>query len=138
MSGDRPGSSNGMKPAPSPVSVVGLSTRSDAVSTEFVQVSTATESRASATALARTAVEAHLAAGAQIVGPVASIVWHLGELVEGEEWQVLLRTRADLYGPLEAHLLKHHPWKNPEVAAVPLTGASPAYLDWLRRMTEAA
>jgi periplasmic divalent cation tolerance protein len=103
---------------------------------EFVQVSTATESREEAAKLARSAVLARLAAGAQIVGPVASIVWHLGELVEGEEWQVLLRTKRELYEALAAHLIEHHPWKNPEVAAVPLTAGSTTYLDWMRRMTE--
>jgi periplasmic divalent cation tolerance protein len=103
-----------------------------------VQVSTATDSQESATTLGRSAVEARLAAGAQIVGPVASVVWHLGELVEGAEWQVLLRTRTELYAALEAHLVEHHPWKNPEVAAVPLTAASAAYIDWVRRMTEGA
>lgn len=105
--------------------------------TEFMQVSTATESRDSAMTLARSAVEARLAAGAQIVGPVASVVWHLGELVEGEEWQVLLRTRAERYPALETHLVEHHPWKNPEVVAVPITAGSGDYLGWVERMTEA-
>jgi periplasmic divalent cation tolerance protein len=103
---------------------------------DFVQVSTAAESRDVAVALARSAVEARLAAGAQIVGPVASIVWHLGELVQSEEWQVLLRTRTELYPALEAHLIERHPWKNPEVAAVPLVAGSGGYLDWLNRATE--
>lgn len=102
---------------------------------EFVQVSTAAATRAEAASLVRSAVEARLAAGGQVVGPAASVVWHLGELVEGEEWQVLLRTRADLYPALEAHLIEQHPWKNPEVAAVPLVAGSAAYLDWLHQMT---
>ena len=105
---------------------------------DFIQVSTAAESRESAMALARSAVGARLAAGAQIIGPVVSVVWHLGELVEGEEWQVLLRTRAELYAALEAHLVDHHSWRNPEVVALPLAAASAAYLAWLYRMTEAA
>jgi periplasmic divalent cation tolerance protein len=103
---------------------------------DVIQVTTATESRESAMALARSAVEARLAAGAQVVGPIASVVWHLGELIEGEEWQVLLRTRAELYAALEAHLIEVHPWKNPEVAAVPLVAASSGYVDWLGRATE--
>jgi periplasmic divalent cation tolerance protein len=105
---------------------------------DFIQVSTAAESRESALALARSAVEARLAAGAQVVGPVASVVWHLGELIGGEEWQVLLRTRAELYPALEAHLIEAHPWKNPEVTAVPLVAASAGYMDWLDRATERA
>src|SRR4051794_17710926 len=93
-----------------------------------IQVSTATETREAAEELARSVIGARLAAGAQIVGPVASMVWHLGELVEGQEWQLVFRTRADRFGDLAAHIVEHHPWQNPEVAAVPLVAASDAYL----------
>src|SRR6266540_4687751 len=102
----------------------------------FVQVSTATESRAVAEALARSVVQARLVAGAQIVGPVTSVFWHLGEFGTGEEWQLLLKAREDRYAELEAHLLKHHPWKNPEVSAVPIVAGSQSYLDWIQRTTE--
>ena len=89
-------------------------------------------------ALARSAVEARLAASAQIVGPVESVFWHLGELGTGEEWQLLLRATADDYTSLEAHLIAEHPWDNPEVTALPLTHAAPAYLAWLQRTTTAS
>jgi periplasmic divalent cation tolerance protein len=99
---------------------------------EYLQVATATETRDDALRLAQSAVAALLAAGAQIVGPVDSVFWHRGEFGTGEEWQLLLKTRADRYAALEAHLLEHHPWQNPEVSAVPLTGAS-GYLRWIDR-----
>jgi periplasmic divalent cation tolerance protein len=53
--------------------------------TEFVQVSTATQTREQAIRLAETAVRGRLAAGAQIVGPVVSVFWHRGEFGTGEE-----------------------------------------------------
>ncbi|MYS33686.1 divalent cation tolerance protein CutA [Streptomyces sp. SID4920] len=53
--------------------------------TDYVQVSTATGTRDEAVALAGRAVRAPLAAGAQIVGPVTSVFWHLGEYGTGEE-----------------------------------------------------
>ncbi|MGH3648141.1 MAG: divalent-cation tolerance protein CutA [Micromonosporaceae bacterium] len=102
----------------------------------FIQVSTATESRAAAEKLARSVVEARLAAGAQIIGPVVSAYWHLGEFGTGEEWQLLLKTRDDRYAALEAHLVEHHPWKNPEISAVPIVSGSESYLGWIRRNTE--
>ncbi|MEV0371177.1 divalent-cation tolerance protein CutA [Streptomyces sp. NPDC050636] len=98
---------------------------------DFLQVSTATETREQAVELARSVVTGRLAAGAQIVGPVVSAFWHAGEFGTGEEWQLLLKSRADGYAALEAHLLKHHPWKNPEVSAVPLVAGSDAYLRWI-------
>ncbi|MGV9847267.1 divalent cation tolerance protein CutA [Streptomyces sp. NPDC003442] len=50
--------------------------------------------------------------------------------------QLLFKTRADRYAELEAHLLEHHPWKNPEVSAVPIVAGSDAYLRWVERTTE--
>ncbi|MDT0322972.1 divalent-cation tolerance protein CutA [Streptomyces millisiae] len=103
--------------------------------TNYVQVSTATETREAAEALARSAVEARLAAGAQIVGPVVSVFWHLGEFGTGEEWRLLFKTTTDRYPELEEHLLAHHPWQNPEVVAVPVITGSAGYLDWIRGTT---
>jgi periplasmic divalent cation tolerance protein len=103
--------------------------------TAFLQVSTATENREQAEKLARSVVAARLAAGAQIVGPVVSVFWHKGEFGTGEEWQLLLKTRADRYAELEAHLLQHHPWQNPEVSAVPITAGADAYLRWVEHTT---
>jgi periplasmic divalent cation tolerance protein len=104
----------------------------------YLQVSTTADSRDVAVRVARSAVEAKLAAGAQILGPVVSVFWHLGELGEGEEWQVYLKTTADRYSELEAHLIREHPWDNPEVTAVELAAGSKAYLDWLDRTTTQA
>ena len=98
---------------------------------DFVQVSTATETREQAVELARSVVTGRLAAGAQIVGPVGSVFWHEGEFGTGEKWQLLLKTRADRYAELEAHLLERHPWKNPEILAVSIVAGSDAYLRWV-------
>lgn len=79
---------------------------------------------------------ARLAAGAQIVGPVISAFWHHGEFGMGEEWQLLLKTRADRYEDLQEHLLRHHPWDKPEVAAVRIVSGSAEYLRWVETATE--
>jgi periplasmic divalent cation tolerance protein len=103
--------------------------------TDFVQVSTATATREQAVQLAESVVRARLAAGAQVVGPVTSVFWHLGEFGTGEEWQLLLKTTAERYPALEAHLVEHHPWDKPEVAAVPIVAGSEAYLRWIAGST---
>ncbi|MFI7345298.1 divalent-cation tolerance protein CutA [Streptomyces sp. NPDC049936] len=103
--------------------------------TDHVQVSTATETHDQAVALARSAVQAKLAAGAQIVGPVTSVFWHAGEFGTNEEYQLLLKTAAARYPELEAHLVENHPWTNPEVVAVPLAAGAAPYLEWIDRTT---
>ncbi|MEV4879836.1 divalent-cation tolerance protein CutA [Streptomyces cyaneofuscatus] len=100
--------------------------------TDCLQVSTATATRDEAVALAGGAVQQRLAAGAQIVGPVVSVYWHLGEYGTGEEWQLLLKTTKERYAELEAYLLERHPWDNPELCAVPIVEGADRCLDWVR------
>ncbi len=98
------------------------------------QVQTVTPTKDDAIALARSAVEAQLAAGGQVVGPVTSVFWHLGEFGTGEEWQVVLKTTASNWAALEQHLTDHHVWTNPEITAVPLVQASAPYAEWVHRV----
>jgi periplasmic divalent cation tolerance protein len=102
---------------------------------DYLLVSTTAESRETAMDLLRSAVRAKLAASGQVFGPAAAVFWHQGELGEGEEWQVLLKTTTGRYPDLEAHLLAVHPWDNPEVSFTAIEGGSARYLEWLARTT---
>lgn len=103
--------------------------------TEFLQVTTATDTREGAAELARSAVKAKLAAGAQVSGPMAAYFWHQGQFGDGQEWQVVFKTTRDRYPDLEAHLVAHHGWRNPEIIAVPLAAGLQGYLEWVRATT---
>lgn len=103
--------------------------------TDVLTVSTATPTREAALKLAESAITARLAAGGQVSGPVASFFWHEGEFGQGEEWTVSFKTSASRYADLEAHLIAHHEWKNPEVTAVVLARASASYVEWVERVT---
>ncbi|MER5495166.1 divalent-cation tolerance protein CutA [Streptomyces sp. NPDC002454] len=98
---------------------------------DCVQVSTATATKDEAVALAGPAVQQKLAAGAQVIGPVTSLFWHLDEYGTGEEWQILFKTTAERYPELKSYLLEAHPWDNPELCAVPITGAARCE-QWIR------
>jgi periplasmic divalent cation tolerance protein len=69
---------------------------------------------------------------------VISAFRHDGEFGTGEEWQLLLKTTAARYPELEAHILKHHPWPNPELAAVPIETGSKGCLEWIAASTSPA
>lgn len=99
------------------------------------QVQVAAPSKEAATELARGAVEARLAAGGQVVGPVVSVFWHHGEFGTGEEWQAILKTTEDRYKELEAHLVERHEWVNPEITALPFADGLAPYLEWVERTT---
>lgn len=100
---------------------------------DYLQVSTVADSRDTAVKLARAAVAAKLAAGAQVHGPVRAFFWHHGEAGEGEEWQVTFKTTAARYPDLETVLLREHTWDNPEITAMPLVAGTAAYFAWIDR-----
>ena len=96
-------------------------------------VTTTVPSRDGAVELARSAVHARLAAGAEITGPAVSVFWHLGELGEGEEWRVSLRTSAAARNTLATHISEAHPWESPEISAAPLVWCLDTYAEWIER-----
>jgi len=102
---------------------------------EYVQVQTTTDSRAEAMELGRAAVEARLAACAQVAGPVASTYWWEGGIERAEEWLVLLKLPAARLGELTAFLTERHSYDEPEIIALPIVAGSPSFLSWLSEET---
>jgi periplasmic divalent cation tolerance protein len=102
---------------------------------EFLQVQTMTDSRAEAMELARAAVEARLAAGTQVAGPMASTFWWNEEIERAEEWFVFFKTTADRVEQLITFIADRHSYDEPEIIAVPIVAGATAYLDWLRDET---
>jgi periplasmic divalent cation tolerance protein len=98
---------------------------------EYLQVQTTTDSRAEAMELARTAVEARLAACGQVAGPVASTYWWNDELERAEEWFVFFKLPADRYEALAEFLAERHSYDEPEILATPFANGSPSFLGWI-------
>lgn len=105
------------------------------VMTVHLVVTTATPDRESGEKLAGSAVAARLAGTAQVIGPVTSFFWHLGESGRGEEFNVTFKTTDARYAELEAHIIANHPWEKPEVTAVELVRGSADYLAWAEEST---
>ena len=102
---------------------------------QVFQVQVAAQSKEAAAALVRSAVAARFAAGGQVIGPVTSMYWHLGEFGTGEEWLAVLKTTEARYPELEKHLVDRHEWENPEITAIPIIAGLAGYLDWVERAT---
>ncbi|GAA2441238.1 divalent-cation tolerance protein CutA [Streptomyces macrosporus] len=104
---------------------------------EILTVLTTTDDPGKAEALARGAVEARLAACAQVAGPVTSVYRWEGEVRAEREWQVLLKTTVARYDALEAHLRAAHDYDTPEIIATPVVRGGADYLAWVAAETDA-
>jgi periplasmic divalent cation tolerance protein len=98
-------------------------------------VTSTTPTQDDALCLAREGVKERLAASAEVTGPAVSVFRHLGELGEGEEWRVTLRTSTATRDRLAERLAELHPWESPEVSASPVAWCSDTYADWVELST---
>lgn len=72
-----------------------------------------------------------LIACGNIIGAVRSIYTWQGEVHDDPEALAILKTTAARLDAVRDHILERHPYDCPEVIAVPITGGSRAYLEWL-------
>jgi periplasmic divalent cation tolerance protein len=98
---------------------------------EFLQVHTTTDSRELALKIARSTVEAKLAACAQVVGPIASTYRWQGFVEQADEWLILLKTTRQRFEGLAEHIGAEHTYQTPEVLAFPVVAGNADYLQWI-------
>ncbi len=101
----------------------------------YCQAVTTIDSRLAAQALARSAVEARVAACGQVTGPIHSTYWWQGRVETAEEWYVVFKTTAERYPALEQHIRGHHGYDVPEIILTPIVAGNPAYLSWVTAET---
>lgn len=105
---------------------------------EYLTVLTTTDSEDKAHRLASGAVEARVAACAQISSPVTSVYRWDGAVQTDREWQILFKTTTARYPALEAYLNSAHDYDTPEIIATPVTHGSREYLAWVTKETTEA
>ncbi len=104
---------------------------------EYVQVQTAVPSRDEGMRIARSAVEARLAACVQVIGPMTSTYWWKGAVQTGDEYLVLLKTPAARYPDLERLIHSLHSYDVAEIITVPVSSGLASYLAWMDDETQA-
>lgn len=102
---------------------------------EIIQIVTTTGSLGEARAIARALVERRLAACVQIAGPVESVFRWKGAMDSAQEWQCWIKTRSELFRPIEQALAELHSYELPEILALPAT-ASAGYFRWVHEETQ--
>ena len=80
-------------------------------------------------------VKARLAACANIVPAIHPIFWWDGQVQEGEESLLLLKTPEHLVEALTAAVKDLHSYDCPCVVALPIAGGNAGFLDWIAAET---
>jgi len=80
-------------------------------------------------------VEQGLAACVNRFGGLTSVYKWEGEMKEGTEVQLVIKTSAAATERLIDTLNRLHPYELPEIIAVPITAGHMPYLEWIREQT---
>jgi periplasmic divalent cation tolerance protein len=81
--------------------------------------------------LARTLVDARLAACVTVISPVRSFYRWNGAVTDAAEWLLVIKTSRALFDRLRASLESAHSYELPEVLALPVIEGSANYLSWI-------
>jgi periplasmic divalent cation tolerance protein len=90
---------------------------------------------AAAHALARSLVDARLAACVAVLAPQVAYYRWKGAVERADETGLLAKTWADRVEDLVAHVVAAHPYELPEVLAVEAGSGLDRYLDWIHAET---
>jgi periplasmic divalent cation tolerance protein len=89
-----------------------------------------------AASIARSLVEARLAACANIVRNIRSIYTWQGSIQDDNEVLMMVKTRKSLFSKVSVKVRELHSYDVPEIIALPIIDGSPDYLNWLKESTE--
>jgi periplasmic divalent cation tolerance protein len=94
-------------------------------------VSTTLPSESAAQGIADAAVNARLAACAQVQGPIRSTFRWQGAVDHATEWYCHFKTTRERLAALQALITESHPYDVPEIIATPIVAGSQPYLSWI-------
>jgi|SRR6185503_8665593 len=101
--------------------------------TDKIVVFSTCDSEEQAGRIAHALVEQRLAACVNVLPGVRSIYRWKGEIQEGVEWLLVIKSRRGLMDQLRVTIGKIHTYEVPELLALPVVDGSESYLAWLDR-----
>jgi periplasmic divalent cation tolerance protein len=105
--------------------------------TEFVEVTITAPDRDWLVDLCHQLLDARLAASAHVVHPVTSVYRWEGAIHEATEARAFLRSRMALVESIVEYVVERHPYRVPNITAVPIVDGNPPYVEWIKAETSA-
>jgi periplasmic divalent cation tolerance protein len=84
-----------------------------------------------ASRIGRDLVESRHAASVNIIPNMHSIYRWGGEIVDGDETVMIIKTTSIQFDEIRMRIRAMHPYQMPCIAAFPITQGDPPYLDWV-------
>ncbi len=103
--------------------------------TDFCIVQTTTDDGVKADEIAAALVAERLAACVQIASVVSHYFWK-GAPERAQEFLLSIKAHRDDFEAVAAKIRELHDYDLPEIVALPIISADPAYLDWMAEATE--
>lgn len=92
--------------------------------------------RESGERIAQALVEEKLAACVNLLPGVSSTYRWQGKVEKAEECLLIIKTGVSRFEPLKQRIKALHPYKLPEIIALPIIHGSREYLNWLTESTK--
>ncbi len=99
--------------------------------TDLIEVRISVPDETVGQVIADSLVAQRLAACVQLLAPMASTYRWQGEIEHETERLMLAKSTAPLFAAICAAVRERHPYETPEILAVPILEADPAYAAWL-------
>jgi periplasmic divalent cation tolerance protein len=99
-----------------------------------IEVTVTCASADEARTIIRAVVEARLAACGQ-TWPITSCYRWQGDVADGDEHLLLLKTLAVHFDAICEVIRSHHSYELPAIAAIPVSHAGPGYIEWIAGST---
>lgn len=88
-----------------------------------------------AQSLATQLVQGRLAACVNILPSVSSVYLWQGNVEQGSEVLLLIKTASERVEALQRALVELHPYEVPEIISLPITAGNHPYIEWVRQCT---
>lgn len=102
----------------------------NSTATGYGVVLVTTPSQEEGKAIARTLVEAQLAACVTLMPVHSTYTWE-SQVMEEQEWQMMIKTDLSHFSQLEQKIRELHAYAVPEIIALPIVKGSQPYLQWI-------
>ena len=109
----------------------------DSAKTGYGIVLVTASSQEEGKAIAKALIEAKLAACVTIM-PVHSIYTWQGQVMDEQEWQMVIKTELRQFPLLENKIRELHSYEVPEIIALPIVAGSAPYLQWISETIKTA